>query len=201
MALLNNENTNVDNLPLILSLDVAGQPHRWITYQDACYYTAKGSVAWAVDDSEITIYGGWHENEQSSLTFNTIIAIRGQALAKSSTRHTLTPTLTNVAMFRRDRNTCAYCGRKFTTSKLTRDHIKPQSRGGQNTWTNCVTSCGPCNRRKDDSLLSECGMELLYVPYNPCRSEYLILMNRKILSDQMDFLLKNIKNKHSRIVS
>jgi len=36
-------------------------------------------------------------------------------------------------------------------------------------------------------------MKLLYVPYAPNRAEYLILMNRNILADQMEFLLKQVK--------
>lgn len=36
--------------------------------------------------------------------------------------------------------------------------------------------------------LNEAGMMMLYVPYTPSIYEAMILRNRKILADQMDFL-------------
>ena len=59
-------------------------------------------------------------------------------------------------------------------------------------WTNVVTACSPCNKLKDNKTPQEARMQLLYVPYEPNRAEYLILRNRKILADQMEFLLKRI---------
>lgn len=199
MAILNNQHISLEEIPRILALDIAGQPFRWITYQDACYYTAKGAVAWAMPEHTVTVYGGTSSltGEQSSLTFNSIIAIRGKVQAKQGHRDVA---FNGNAMFRRDQNICAYCGQEFPTSKLTKDHIIPQSKGGKDSWTNCVTSCGPCNRRKSDYLLDQCGMELLYVPYTPCRSEYLLLQNRRVLTDQMEFLKSQIKNKNSRFL-
>ena len=35
-------------LPLVLQLDVAGNPHSWITYEKAAYYVTKGLVAWSM---------------------------------------------------------------------------------------------------------------------------------------------------------
>ncbi len=35
-------------------------------------------------------------------------------------------------------------------------------------------------------------MELLYAPYVPNKAEYLILCNRQILADQMDFLARHV---------
>lgn len=57
-------------------------------------------------------------------------------------------------LFVRDQYTCQYCGRTdMTLSRgeyLTRDHVQPLSRGGEDEWTNVVTSCSTCNHRKDD---------------------------------------------------
>src|SRR4029079_15629220 len=44
--------------PLILTLDTHGVPHRWITWQHACYYYAKNQVAWALGEHAFTVYGG-----------------------------------------------------------------------------------------------------------------------------------------------
>ena len=35
-------------------------------------------------------------------------------------------------------------------------------------------------------------MELVYLPYVPNRAEYLILTNRRILVDQMEFLAQHV---------
>jgi len=185
-------------LPLVLQLDVAGQPRRWITYEDSAYYYAKGLVAWSMGEQDFTLFGGTSRmtGEQSTMTMNTIIAIKGHINAKAIAANRVP--LTNKALFRRDRNMCAYCGNDFTTSKLTRDHIHPRSKGGVDKWTNVVASCSPCNKRKNDSTPEQAHMQLLYVPYEPNKAEYLILMNKKILADQMDFLFKQVPE-HSRL--
>ena len=48
-------------------------------------------------------------------------------------------------------------------------------------------------------LEKEAGIELLYAPYVPNKAEYLILTNRRILSDQMEFLRQHVAA-HSRLV-
>ena len=41
----------------------------------------------------------------------------------------------------RDHSTCQYCGRQFSPSELTLDHVFPRSRGGESTWDNLVACC------------------------------------------------------------
>ena len=185
--------------PLILQLDVAGNPCRWMTYEDAAYYQAKGLIAWTLGEEEFTIYGGENSltGKQSFMDLSTIIAVQGEIGDKGLFR---TPTLTNKALFRRDQYVCAYCCGTFHHDVLTRDHVQPTSRGGKDTWQNVVTSCGGCNKFKDDRTQEEANMKLLYVPYAPNRSEYLILMNRNILADQMNFLLSRV-TKDSRLLN
>lgn len=65
------------------------------------------------------------------------------------------PSCTNL--LKRDGNACVYCGCKNKKS-LTIDHVIPQSRGGKDTWENLVIACSPCNSKKGNSLLEECGM-------------------------------------------
>lgn len=185
--------------PLILQLDAGGNPHRWIDFETAAYYVAKDLIAWTVGSEGFTIYGGQNRitGSQSFMDMNTIIAIKGEVGDKGLFR---VPTLTNKAMFRRDQNTCAYCGFQFKTEDLTRDHVHPRSRGGPDKWQNVVTACGGCNKIKDDRTPEEAKMKLLYCPYAPNRSEYLILMNRNILQDQMEFLMTKV-NKNSRLLN
>lgn len=188
-------------LPLVLQLDVAGNPSRWITYEDSAYYYSKELVAWAMGEVEFTLHGGTNAatGRQSTLTMNTIIAVRGDMSDKQATASLRVP-LSNKTLFRRDQNLCAYCGDSRPVSDLTRDHILPSSRGGANNWMNCVTACSSCNKHKDDRTPEEAGMQLLYVPYEPNRAEYLILQNRKILADQMKFLLAKVP-RQSRLLA
>lgn len=186
-----------DDVPLILSLDNHGIPHRWITWQQACFYHAKDLIAWTLGEREFTFYGGIsrHTGKRSSITARSIIAIKGRPLASSGYRQI--PPLCNRELFRRDHHMCAYCGGEFGFSKLTRDHIKPVSHGGLDVWMNVVTACRNCNGMKRNRTLEEAGLELLYAPYAPNKAEYLILTNRKILVDQMEFLKQHVAA-HSR---
>lgn len=186
--------------PLILALDVAGNPHHWITHEEAAYYYTKKLVAWDFGSEGCVLHGGTSRmtNEQSRLAMSSIIAIKGKNLRPEMMARYNKPTLTNTALFQRDRNVCGYCGNEFTSSLLTRDHVIPSSRGGENSWMNCVTACKRCNNAKGDMTPEEYGHELLYIPYVPNRAEYLILTNRKILMDQMDFLMSKVP-KHSRL--
>jgi hypothetical protein len=136
--------------------------------------------------------------QRSSITAHSIIAIRGRALAARGFHQV--PPLNNRELFRRDRHTCAYCGAEHSYFKLTRDHITPLSRGGRDTWMNVVTACRHCNGHKRNRMPQECGLELLYAPYVPNKAEYLILTNRRILADQMEFLRQHVAA-HSRLVA
>jgi len=185
----------VGNKHLILTLDSTGAPNRWSTWEEGVCYKVKDLIAWSLGDEEI--YRGGKSRmtgEQSTVSVPSILAIRN--LAKIKTRHA---TLTNRNLFGRDRHVCAYCGdAEIPAHRLTREHIVPISRGGKNIWMNVVTACKACNNKKDNKLLEEAGMELLYVPYVPDRAEALILSNRNILADQMEFLVSHLP-KHSRM--
>jgi 5-methylcytosine-specific restriction endonuclease McrA len=103
-----------------------------------------------------------------------------------------TPPLSNRELFHRDRHICAYCAREFSSQKLTRDHVLPVSQGGRDTWMNVVTACRHCNQTKSGRTPEQARMELVYAPYVPNKAEYLILCNRNILADQMDFLARHV---------
>jgi 5-methylcytosine-specific restriction endonuclease McrA len=70
-------------------------------------------------------------------------------------------------IFRRDRNTCQYCGKRPAADELSIDHVVPRSRGGTSTWENCVLACLGCNRRKADRTPREAGMRLRVMPVRP----------------------------------
>ncbi len=187
------------NFPLVLKLDVAGNPDKWITYQDSAYYAAKDLIAWSMAPVAFTLHGGMNAKtgEQSTLVMPTIIAVRGDMKHKAKHASPVPP-LSNKELFRRDKNLCAYCGEHFHNTGLTRDHVTPTCQDGSDTWNNVVAACGPCNKHKDRFTPEEADMKLIYVPYTPNRHEWLILKNKRILADQMEFLLKHVPD-HSRL--
>lgn len=190
---------------LVLALDKSWTPHSWITKNDAITLEAKGLVIDHLGEDLITYRGGENAetHKQSELMTSSIIVVDGG----TSSRRYKTPALTNTALFQRDRFVCAYCVGVFANLDLTRDHIKPVSKGGADTWMNVVTACKACNNMKGDLLpgsqlphgmLSPQGtrtMDPVYVPYIPCRAEAMLMRNRSIKSDQMAFLLSRIVNK------
>lgn len=173
-------------MALILQLDSAGQPNKWITWKQAVVYKSKDLISWQAGRVETVVRGGTNARtgEQSIVVTSSILAVKGP----SKRKHRV-PALNNRELFRRDQNTCAYCGHTFSDVKLTRDHIIPKSHNGQDTWMNCVTACTKCNQHKDNRTPEQANMLLLFAPFVPTRAEHLILANRNILADQMEFLL------------
>lgn len=58
-------------------------------------------------------------------------------------------------VFKRDSFTCQYCGKSSPEVILNADHIKPVSKGGDNSILNLVTACFDCNSGKSDRELSD----------------------------------------------
>lgn len=183
----------------ILALDMSGTPRAWVSFNDAITYHAKGNVAWQYGDHEFVARGGYqNDGTQSIIKTAPIIAVRAEnGFAIEKIRRDVV--LSNRTLFGRDRYMCAYCGRTLAPRQLSREHIVPTSRGGKDTWMNVVTSCFDCNCDKDNRLLSECGMHLLYVPYVPSHAERLILEGRNVLGCQMEFLKARL-SKNSRLL-
>lgn len=79
--------------------------------------------------------------------------------------------VTNTFLFARDDYRCQFCGRSSRELRhrecLTRDHLIPLSRGGNNGWTNVLTACSTCNTRKGNLLPEEAGMHPLRTPVEP----------------------------------
>lgn len=70
-------------------------------------------------------------------------------------------------VFKRDHNTCQYCGARPGTEELTIDHVMPRSQGGGTTWENCVLACVSCNARKANRTPDQAGMKLRKPPHRP----------------------------------
>ena len=83
----------------------------------------------------------------------------------SKRRFSLTLNRRNIIW--RDKNICQYCGKKYGYDYLTMDHVIPQCKGGEDSWTNLVTSCKGCNGDKGYKSLKEFGKKPLTKPKKP----------------------------------
>ena len=175
----------------VLQLDVSGRPQSWISAKEAAVIYASDGVAWTLGDAFYVLRGGMQRctGLQSRIEVHPIIAVRGAVPSRAWRQ---APALSNPKLFSRDRLVCAYCGGHFHADDLTREHIVPTSRGGHDTWMNCITACRGCNGRKGNRLPEEAHMSLLYLPSVPSLHEDMILRGRRILADQMEFLLASV---------
>jgi hypothetical protein len=150
----------------VLQLDVSGRPQAWMTVKEAAILYACDAVAWTLGDPCHVMRGGVQRatGKQSRIEVHSIIAVRGSIPARGR-----------------------FCG-----DELTREHIIPVSRRGLDTWMNCITACRSCNGRKGNRMPEEANMTLMYLPYVPSLHEDMILRGRRILADQMEFLLASV---------
>ena len=189
--------TNDIHSTRVLSLDSTGRILDWMSWQDAVCLYVRNAVAWTLGDACLTIHGGTCRatGVQSLIDLHPIVASKGHA---RPTMLDPAPALTNTALFARDRHLCLYCGGHFHKSELTRDHVVPLSKGGRDSWENVVAACLACNVRKGGRTPAQATMPLLAGPYRPSWVEHLILSNRNILADQMEFLKHHLP-KHRRL--
>lgn len=67
----------------------------------------------------------------------------------------------------RDGGKCQYTGKPLRPGEGNIDHVVPRSRGGDNSWENCVLSAREINARKADRTPEEAGLKLLRNPRMP----------------------------------
>jgi hypothetical protein len=182
----------------VLVCDVSGTPRAWADEQTGACYFARKKVVWSLGQHIKTFLGGHNDQaEQSRIDVVSILGVTGPIFEKEwYERETIYAE--RMILYARDRHMCAYCGQVYGVRSLTIDHVHPRSKGGKNTWVNTVTACKPCNVKKADRTPEEASMLLLYVPYAPTVHEKMVLKNRNILGDQMDFLMVRVPQ-HSRL--
>jgi len=187
-----------------LRTDVSGMPVEWIDYREAVrlYYT--GQVAYTCGTPLYRVQGGTNARtgQHSFIEVNSIIATVGHLGHAGALRGDYIPPLNNETLFRRDNHLCLYCGQRFQAQQLSRDHVRPFFLGGKDTWNNVVTACRRCNNAKAARTPEQSGMHLLAVPFTPTYAEYIYLKGRRVLSDQMAFLLAHFPRSsplHERI--
>ena len=141
----------------VLLLNRDGQPMDWISQEEAIHYHATEKVIFQIGrEDQFVFRGGFNrpKNTMSVLATAPIIAVDGSSQDKTYK----IPSISNRILFQRDEHRCGYCGRKFSSGQLTRDHILARSRGGKDEWTNIVACCKYHNNIKDNMTLEECGL-------------------------------------------
>lgn len=172
----------------VLRTSASGLPLEWLDYQQAAHLYHLDKVLYPCGSPLFRLRGGISAitGRQSVLVIHSIIATVGEVSEHLTAGYV--PLLSNRTLFKRDGHLCLYCGERFLCARLSRDHVRPISRGGSNTWNNVVTACRRCNNRKAGHLPEEAGMQLLAIPFTPNHAEYVYLQGRRILADQMAFL-------------
>jgi 5-methylcytosine-specific restriction endonuclease McrA len=166
-------------------------PLEWIDFREAVRAYYLDQVAYTCGSPLFQVHGGHNAitGLRSVIEVHSIIATHGDSPAASKARARYVPPLNNQTLFARDAHLCLYCGERFPASGLSRDHIKPLWAGGTDCWRNVVTACKRCNNHKAGRTPEQAGMELLAVPFVPTHAEYIYLQGKRILADQMQFLL------------
>ncbi len=158
--------------------------------EDAVKLYCQDQVAYPVGMPLCMVYGGINarSGNRSTVEVHSIVCTQGRLQNRNKNNPDYAPLLNNDTLFRRDANLCLYCGKRLKSREMSRDHIQPISRGGQDVWSNVVTACKRCNHFKGNRSPEEAGLELLAVPFSPTHAEYIYLSGRRILADQMEFL-------------
>lgn len=171
----------------ILRTDVSGMPLEWVSYQDAVRLYFNDQIAYTCGSNIMTIHGGINAitNLRSKVEVNSIIATYGNNKILTDQ---YAPPLNNTTLFKRDNHLCLYCGNKFRSENLSRDHVTPLFQGGKDIWVNVVSACKRCNNAKAGRTPEQANMQLLAIPFIPTHAEYIFLQGKVILFDQMEFL-------------
>lgn len=94
-------------------------------------------------------------------------------------------------IFIRDNYTCQYCNRMVEVSELTYDHVIPKSQwdinnGSPTCWTNIVTACINCNRKKGNKTPKQANMPLKNLPIAPKKNLKFLPMLHRLLTIRED---------------
>jgi len=175
----------------VLRTDVAGMPLEWIDYREAVRLYHMGQVAYACGSLLFRLRGGTNARtgQRTLVDVSSIVATVGHSYNPGTLRSDYVPPLNNQTLFRRDAHLCMYCGQRFPSRELSRDHIRPFSQGGSDVWTNVVAACRRCNNLKASRTPEQAKLQLIAVPFTPTYAEYIFLKGRRVLADQMEYLV------------
>ena len=175
----------------VLRTDVAGMPLEWIDYREAVRLYHMQEVAYTCGSLLFRLRGGTNARSglRTIVEVSSIVATSGHSHNPGTLCSGYVPPLNNETLFKRDAYLCMYCGLRFPAQQLSRDHVRPFCRGGTDVWTTVVTACRRCNNAKASRTPEQAKMQLLAVPFTPTYAEYIYLKGRRVLADQMEYLL------------
>jgi 5-methylcytosine-specific restriction endonuclease McrA len=176
---------------MVLRTDVAGMPLEWIDYREAARLYHQQQVAYSCGSLLYRLHGGHNalNGRRTVVEVNSIVATLGHTGNPGNSRHDYVPPLNNETLFRRDAYLCMYCAQRYPSRELSRDHVRPFIQGGLDVWTNVVSACRSCNNFKAWRTPEQAKLQLIAVPFTPTYAEYIFLKGRRVLADQMEYLL------------
>ena len=141
----------------------------------------KRAVVWHMKYEHNTYYGiniiDFYKNDFIMGTNNKKYPIPAIARTKRFFKsHKQTLTFSRKNIFLRDNYMCQYCGTQFDINNLTYDHVIPKSKWTDDNmsptcWTNIVTACVQCNRKKGDKTPKQANMPLINIPITPIKTQ------------------------------
>jgi 5-methylcytosine-specific restriction endonuclease McrA len=98
-------------------------------------------------------------------------------------------------LFIRDDYTCQYCSKRYDIAQLTYDHVIPKSLWqnpsfSPTNWTNIVTACVSCNRKKGNKTPQSANMPLKNPPKIPHKTQKFLPVSGLLLNIRSDIPLE-----------
>lgn len=169
--------SDILNKAVVLVLNRNWQAINVRTPADAfCQMSTNVGTALDIEGEEIIRPVTWEEwltlpvreNDWSVKTVRGVIRVPTVIVAVNFARVPIKrPKLCARNIRERDGNRCQYTGKVLRADEGSIDHIVPRSRGGGDTWENCVWASKEVNTRKGNRLPQEAGLKLLKEPRAP----------------------------------
>jgi hypothetical protein len=174
----------------VLQLDMSGRPQAWISAKEAAVIYASDGVAWTLGDTFHVLRGAPSGAPACS---------RGSRSIRSSPCAAPCRAAPGAARRRSATRSCSRATARFAPTAPAASARRPDARAHRpdlarrrRQLDNCITACRSCNGHKGNRLPEEARMSLHYLPYVPSLHEDMILRGRRILADQMEFLLASV---------
>jgi 5-methylcytosine-specific restriction endonuclease McrA len=158
----------------VILLDATYEPMGIISWKKAFYliYQTTDSNGKILEDSKATVLWSYPDkkirSQHCQFDWPAMIVLKKPSKRKRNKR-VINPSTKSILI--RDMYTCQYCGVKLTGRTGTKDHVIPQSKGGDDSWENLVAACRTCQNKKDNKLSHECGLYPKNKPKTPSYKE------------------------------
>lgn len=156
----------------VLKLNASYMPIDIVDWEDAMKDWLNGKVEVIETYSDLVIRHGYDEITQKhkgEIPHPAVVRVVGFNAPKGNLKFYKPFTRRNV--WERDDRKCQYCGSRISLNEMEYEHVHPQSKGGPTSWTNIVSSCTDCNRKKADKTCAEANMYPMKTPIAPLIAE------------------------------